>query len=142
MALSCKNSKHGGCLKRNEKAIAGMARACPENFEHKLFLIKAETARVQGKITTASGFFQQAIHSARKHEFIHMEAIANELAAKLFLAQGFEKVGKTFLTEAAGHIGNPIRVTLQSSPVENRTDILLSAINYVQRTGKTQIPFL
>lgn len=215
-------------LKRNEKVITGMARACPDNFEHKLFLIKAETARVQGKITTASGFFQQAIHSARKHGFVHMEAIANELAAKLYLSQGLEKVGKTFLAEAidayrrwgadakikmlyrqypalmaqinepsvhlptphridytdvvhslqaisteivldsllqklmqivirnagarkgffllktsnqleikaVGHIGNPIRVTLQSSPVENRTDMLLSAINYVKRTGK------
>ncbi|RJP76512.1 MAG: GAF domain-containing protein [Desulfobacteraceae bacterium] len=218
-------------LKRNEKAIAGMARACPDNFEHKLFLIKAETARVQGKNAAAAAFFQKAIQSARQNGFIHMEAIANELAAKLFLAQGFEKVGKTFLAEAAdayrrwgadakikmlskqypsmtaritgpsvhppipnridytdvvhslqaisteivldnllqklmqivirnagarkgffllktdnqleikaaGHIGNPIRVTLQSSPVENRTDMLLSAINYVQRTGKTLV---
>lgn len=218
-------------LRRNEKAIAAMARTCPANFEHKRYLLQAEKARIQNRMSDAVLYFQKAIQSARENSFIQMEAIADELAARLYLEMGlvtlaaallsdafqaYQKWGadaktarlvkqhpnllphqtgpllvptasrridytdvmnslRTISTEivldnlikklmqlvirnagarkgvlllntdnrltvrAVGHIGDPIRVTLQNDAVTNRTDMLAAAIHYVQRTRKTLV---
>lgn len=77
-----------------------MARSCPENFEHKLLLIKGEMARVQGRFEKALTCFHHAIASARKHGYLHMEALGSELAAKLAFQRGLFTVARAFMQEA------------------------------------------
>lgn len=77
-----------------------MARHCPENFEHKLLLVKGELARVQGRFEKALTRFQNAIASARKHGFLHMEALAAELAARMAFHRGLFTVARAYMQEA------------------------------------------
>jgi predicted ATPase/signal transduction histidine kinase len=76
------------------------AENCPENFETRAALVGAEIARIEGRVVEAMDLYEQAIRSARANGFVHNEALANELAARFFLARGFEKIGHTYLRDA------------------------------------------
>ncbi|OJJ16123.1 hypothetical protein BKI52_35745 [marine bacterium AO1-C] len=56
----------------------------PMNYKHRLLLIKAELAKVQGKLTTAKSLYDKAIHYAHLHRFVSDEAIAWEAAARYY----------------------------------------------------------
>jgi len=73
---------------------------CPTNFVHKLRLIEAEYARVQGKTEEASARYDEAIELAREHRFLHIEALAIQLAAEFRLETGRSHVGALYLREA------------------------------------------
>ena len=49
---------------------------------------------------TLSNYYEKAITSANENEFIHLEALANRLAAKFYLSKGFIKNAKTYMIEA------------------------------------------
>lgn len=51
------------------------------NFENKLFLLQAENHYAFGEMEEAAVKYRLAIESARKHRFIHEEAVASEQAA-------------------------------------------------------------
>ncbi len=61
------------------------------NFEHRVLLIDAEVARLEGRVGEALALYERAIEAARSNEFIHEQALANELAGRFLL----EAVGKT-----------------------------------------------
>jgi PAS domain S-box-containing protein len=82
------------------KQIVAWAENCPENFENRAALVGAEVARLEGRVLEAMDLYEQAIHSAHANGFIQNEALANELAARFYLARGFEKIGRTYLREA------------------------------------------
>ncbi len=84
----------------NQKQLQVWANQCPENFLHKYLLVEAEIARISGKVVEAMELYDRAIESARQHEFIQNEALANELAAKFWLAKGKEEFAKIYLTKA------------------------------------------
>lgn len=44
--------------------------------------------------------YEQAILSARDNDFIHNQALANELAARFYAARGFEKIAWVYLRDA------------------------------------------
>jgi hypothetical protein len=71
-------------ISANLKKMKKWANIVPVNHEHTYLLVKAEKARIQGKETEAIGFYNQAIDSANKHDYIHEEALAWELAAKSY----------------------------------------------------------
>lgn len=81
-------------------SLGRMVRSCPANFEHKMLLIKGEIARANGRFEKALVCFQHAVDSARKHGFLHMEALGCELAAKLVLQRGLHTLARAFLQEA------------------------------------------
>ncbi|HIK10641.1 MAG TPA: AAA family ATPase [Oscillatoriaceae cyanobacterium M33_DOE_052] len=72
----------------------------PANFGHKLFLVEAEMARLQGQDLQAIDLYDRAIESAVEYEFVHQEALGNELAAKFWINKGKSKIAKTYLSEA------------------------------------------
>jgi PAS domain S-box-containing protein len=74
--------------------------ACPANFCHKYLLLSAEFARITGNDTEAMALYERAINSARADGFLQNEALANELAAKVFLAKDFIIPAKAHLLEA------------------------------------------
>ena len=48
----------------------------------------------------AEQLYEQAIRSAHANGFVHNEALANELAARFYVARGFEKIADAYLREA------------------------------------------
>lgn len=86
---------------RNIERMTVWAAACPENFEHRLFLMRAEKARVDGLDAEASSLYEQAIESAARTGYVQNEALANECAAKHHLAMGRERASRGYFTEAA-----------------------------------------
>ena len=87
-------------LTANQQQMQIWADNCPANFEHKYLLVSAEIARIFGQHLEAIDLYDQAIASAAKNEFIQNEALANELAAKFWLAKEKEKIAKIYITEA------------------------------------------
>ncbi len=73
---------------------------CAENFQHKYLLLQAEMHRISGKFMEAIAAYDNAIKSARENEFIQHQALANELAAKFWLNQGYKKYAQSHLIEA------------------------------------------
>jgi PAS domain S-box-containing protein len=72
----------------------------PENFLHKLRLLEAEYARVQGRTEEALEKYDEAIDLAREQRFLHIEALAAQLAAEFHLEAGHRHVGALYLREA------------------------------------------
>ena len=87
-------------LEENQEQMKMWAENCPENFLHKYLLVAAEVARINGQIWEASDLYDQAIDSARENQFMHEEALANELAAKFYLNKSREKMARVYLLEA------------------------------------------
>ena len=67
-------------IKKYEK----WASQAPMNYKHRLLLIKAELARVQGKLALAKTLYDEAIHEAHLNNFTSDEAVAWEVAARYY----------------------------------------------------------
>ncbi|AFY81975.1 putative ATPase [Oscillatoria acuminata PCC 6304] len=72
----------------------------PFNHQHRWQLIAAEYHRVLNQRADAIEYYDCAIATAQEHQFIQEEALANELAAKFYLAWGKEKIAAGYLQEA------------------------------------------
>jgi PAS domain S-box-containing protein len=73
---------------------------CPENFDSRAALVGAELARVEGRELDAERLYHTAIRSARTNRFVHIEALANELAGRFYGARGFDTSATAYLKEA------------------------------------------
>jgi PAS domain S-box-containing protein len=76
------------------------ARQCPENFASRAALVGAEIARVEGRVIDAEMLFEQALQTAQASGFVHVEALANELASRFYRARGFGKIARVYLQDA------------------------------------------
>jgi predicted ATPase/signal transduction histidine kinase/FixJ family two-component response regulator len=76
------------------------AEGCEANFLHKLRLVEAEHARVSGRTEEAAARYDEAIELAREHRFLHIEALATQLAAEFRLQMGKSHLGALYLREA------------------------------------------
>ena len=92
--------EHFDALNAHHKQLAIWAENCPGNFGDRVALVGAEIARIEGRILDAEQLYEASIHSARANEFVHNEALANELAAGFYQARGLEKVANAYLTDA------------------------------------------
>jgi predicted ATPase len=68
-------------VESNQLRMRIWAQSGPMTFQHKYDLVEAELARVSGNIGPAIELYERAIEGARDNEFIHEEALANELYA-------------------------------------------------------------
>ena len=57
-------------------------------------------ARIENRELDAERLYEKAIHSARTNGFVHIEGLANELAARFYTARGFEMIANAYLREA------------------------------------------
>ena len=87
-------------LAARQKQLQIWAENCPENFDNRTALVGAEIARIERRELDAERLYEQAIRSAQAHGFIHNEALANDLAARFYMARGFEKIAHTYLQDA------------------------------------------
>ncbi|MGK5092103.1 SpoIIE family protein phosphatase [Deltaproteobacteria bacterium TL4] len=72
----------------------------PENFEHYLLLVQAESKRVSGRIAEAIQLYNQAIQTAEQNGFLHETALAYETTAHFYSELGDEKAAHAYLKEA------------------------------------------
>ena len=87
-------------VKANQKTMKMWASHCPENFQHKYDLVKAEQARLLGEYWQAQELYAKAIQGAKKYDFLHEEALAYERAAEFYFAIGREEIGQYHLRNA------------------------------------------
>ncbi|BAZ50813.1 multi-sensor signal transduction multi-kinase [Nostoc sp. NIES-4103] len=84
----------------NQEKMRKWANHIPRNHLHKFYLVEAEYHRVLGKYLEAIEYYDRAITLATEYEYIHEEALANELAAKFYLEWGKIKIAQTYLIDA------------------------------------------
>lgn len=87
-------------VKANQKKIQKWAHFAPMTHLHKFYLVEAERYRVLGENARAIDYYDRAIALAKEHDYINEEALANELAAKFYLAWGKEQVAQAYMTNA------------------------------------------
>jgi PAS domain S-box-containing protein len=87
-------------IQLHERQLKEWAEHCPDNFLHKHALVAAELARLTGRELEAQELYEDAIRGAGKNEFVHHEAISNELAARFYLARGYKTIANAYLQEA------------------------------------------
>ncbi|WP_008309376.1 AAA family ATPase [Leptolyngbya sp. PCC 6406] len=87
-------------LQRHLEKLQGWADLAPSNYLHKLRLVEAEHCRVLGQRYEALEKYDQSIAAAKDNGYLQEEAIANELAAKFYLAWGKERVAAGYMQDA------------------------------------------
>lgn len=87
-------------VEANQKQLKTWTGNCPQNFEHKYLLVAAEMARIQQQDLEAMELYDRAIQSAQENDFIHYEALANELAAQFWMARGKGEFARIYMTSA------------------------------------------
>ena len=87
-------------LTAHREQLREWAENYPPTFADKHALVSAEIARLEGRAFDAMHAYEQAIQLAREHGFIQNEALAHEVAARFYLASGFETIAHTYLRNA------------------------------------------
>ncbi|NEO86965.1 MAG: AAA family ATPase [Spirulina sp. SIO3F2] len=73
-------------VETNQERLRSWATHAPENYQHKYNLVAAEHYRILGQKLVAMDHYDYAITGAKNNNYLHEEAIANELAAEFYLA--------------------------------------------------------
>jgi predicted ATPase/GAF domain-containing protein len=84
----------------NQTKMHRWATHAPSNYLHKFYLVEGEKHRAQGSYVEAMDCYDSAIAIAEVNEYLNEAALANELAAQLYLDWGKEKIAKTYIVEA------------------------------------------
>jgi predicted ATPase/signal transduction histidine kinase len=84
----------------NQQVLGRLADSAPMNHLHRVQLVEAERLRVIGQDMAALDCYDRAIALAREHRFIQDEALANELAAGLWLEKNKEDLARVYLARA------------------------------------------
>ncbi|MEM9089434.1 MAG: serine/threonine-protein kinase PknK, partial [Cyanobacteria bacterium P01_F01_bin.53] len=92
--------RHWQALINLEERLIQWAEDCPENIRHKCLLIQAEKARLSHQPSVAMDCYEQAITQANEQQYGYEAALANELAAKFYLAWDKIKIAAVYLQEA------------------------------------------
>jgi transcriptional regulator with GAF, ATPase, and Fis domain len=87
-------------LTAHREQLREWAEIYPPTFADKHALVSAEIARLEGRALDAMQLYEQAIQSAHESGFVQYEALAQEVAARFYLARGFETIAHTYLRNA------------------------------------------
>jgi PAS domain S-box-containing protein len=93
-------SQHLDTLTAHHRELRIWADLCPENFESRTALVGAEIARIEGRVVDAEMLYEQAIDSAQASGFVHIEALASELAARFYAALGLRRIARMYMRDA------------------------------------------
>jgi PAS domain S-box-containing protein len=91
---------HVDALAVHLRQLETWAEYCPENFENRAALVKAEMERIGGHDLDAMRSYERAIRSAHANGFVQNEAIAYEFAARFHATHGLDKIADSYLREA------------------------------------------
>ena len=84
----------------NAAKLKVAADSCPVNFLHCYELVQAERARILGEPSKAAELYDQSAHHAQSGRFVHQEALALELAARFYLANGRKRLARVYMSDA------------------------------------------
>ncbi|HLO48745.1 MAG TPA: hypothetical protein VK211_10060, partial [Kamptonema sp.] len=87
-------------IRANQKKMKKWAEKAPMNYLHKFYLVEAERDRIFGQNVKAMDLYDQAIALAKENDYLNEEAIAQELAAKFYLAKGKIKIAQAYMLDA------------------------------------------
>ena len=91
--------RHRHVLERGRKRFQKWAARCPANFQDRHLLLSAELARISTPWKAAE-LYEGAVEAARASGHLQIEALANERAARHYLATGAEMAAHPYLVEA------------------------------------------
>jgi PAS domain S-box-containing protein len=92
--------RHIDGLREQHRKFANWSARAPENFAAREALLSAEIARIEGCRLTAETLYEESIRLAHDAEFVQIEAIASECAARFYEAHGIRTVVLAYLTKA------------------------------------------
>ncbi len=122
---------------RHLRLLKTWTKLSPFNNSHRLALIRAEIARIQGRTNEAIKQYEKAARLAKKHEFITEAALANELAGKFYLEKHQSRMAKSHFLEA--HYGYfKAGVTSKVADLERQYQHLGASSGDVIRGGEGQ----
>jgi class 3 adenylate cyclase len=84
----------------NQQKLKSWAAHAPMNHLHKYYLVEAEYAHAFGQDGAAREYYDQAITLAQQHQYLNEEALANELAARFYLAREQTEIAIIYLQKA------------------------------------------
>ncbi|MCL4756712.1 MAG: AAA family ATPase [Rhodocyclaceae bacterium] len=84
----------------NQGRLERWAGLCPENFRHKFLLVEAERARRAGRVVEAMETYDRARDAAAAANFLHDEALANELCGRFWIGRGKPEFATPYLRRA------------------------------------------
>src|SRR5713226_8854945 len=87
-------------LTAHQEQLREWTESYPPTFADKHALVLAEIARLEGRALDAMHSYEQAIQSARENGFVQNEALAHEVAARFYVAHGFEAIAHAYLRNA------------------------------------------
>ncbi|MHC5594742.1 MAG: trifunctional serine/threonine-protein kinase/ATP-binding protein/sensor histidine kinase [Nostoc sp.] len=87
-------------IETHQNTLEQWAYHAPMNYQHKVDLVESEKCRILGKNYQAGDWYDRAIGGAKANGYIQEEALANELAAKFYLAWGRDKVASSYMQQA------------------------------------------
>lgn len=87
-------------MRKRLKKVKEYAKRCPDNYQHKYLLMKAEVYRILSKNRQAEELYEQSIEAARQFGHIHDLAMAAECFGKYGLRQGKQRLARMYMTEA------------------------------------------
>ncbi|AFY81981.1 putative ATPase [Oscillatoria acuminata PCC 6304] len=87
-------------VQQQQEKLQRWGTLAPGNHQHRWELVEAERCRVVGDRVGAIEYYDRAIATAQKHQFLQDEALANEVAAQFYLAWDKEKIAAGYLQEA------------------------------------------
>ena len=106
-AKTCSTEDHSADLAQvearvnaNQTKLKHWADYAPMNYQHKFDLVEAERCRVAEDPYQAMVLYDRAIAGATAHSYPQEAALANELAARFYLAWGKAKIAAGYLQEA------------------------------------------
>ena len=85
---------------QNQDALETWASFAPVNHRHRFELVEAERSRILERPEYASAAYDRAIALAKQHQYLHEEALANELAGRFYWSQGRHTFAQVYLGEA------------------------------------------
>ncbi|WP_239530701.1 adenylate/guanylate cyclase domain-containing protein [Muriicola jejuensis] len=98
--IGATEGKRSKKLKGYLKKLKKWSKDCPENYQHKYELVMAENYRVKNKNIKAADYYERAIENAHQNKYLNDEAIANESAAKFYIAQNKNDIALTYVVKA------------------------------------------
>jgi predicted ATPase/signal transduction histidine kinase len=99
-AIGEKRQEHFEALLAHRQQLEVWAEVNPETFDDRATIVTAEVARIEGRVLDAEQLYEESIRLARANNFIHNEAIANELAAQFYRIRGFATTADAYLRNA------------------------------------------
>ncbi|MDX2271728.1 MAG: AAA family ATPase [Cyanobacteriota bacterium] len=125
-----------------KQRIASWAKDCPDNYQHKLLLLEAEEARLEGNDLLAMQNYDLAIDAASEQKFMQNQALIYELAGSFYHQKGLTRHARTYLKSAYHHYqqwGSVAKV----SDLENRyPDLKLTTLLASSHPSDTSRPFV